>query len=95
MYISAETIAAWPTPNYTHPQTRGSSVIAIHSVLYAIVLGVVSLRIFTRVYISQSFGYDDTFVLIATASPTRFPTVCLLTPKLGPDNSLRDCLARS
>ena len=95
MYISPETIAAWPTPNYSHPQTRGSSVIAIHSILYAIVLGVVSLRIFTRLYISRSFGYDDTFILFATVSPTPLSSVCLPTLKTGPDNSLRDCPARS
>lgn len=95
MYISPETIAAWPTPNYTHPQTRGSSVIVIHSILYTIVLGVVSLRIFTRLCISRSFGYDDTFILFATVSPTPLSSVCLPTLKTGPDNSLRDCPARS
>jgi hypothetical protein len=65
MYLSLATIESWPQPNYTDPIERGPWVIVITIVLYALVLGVVGLRTFTRVFISRSFGYDDTTILIA------------------------------
>jgi hypothetical protein len=68
MYVSIETFKTWPTPNYLNPETRGNSVILIHSILYTLVVAVVGLRIFTRTRISRSFGTDDTFILIAMVS---------------------------
>lgn len=65
MYVSIQTVETWPTPNYINPETRGNSVIIIHSILYTLVIGVVGLRIFTRTWISRSFGADDTLILIA------------------------------
>jgi hypothetical protein len=68
MYVSIQTFETWPKPNYINPETRGNSVIIIHSILYTLVVVVVGLRIFTRARISRCFGADDTFILIAMAS---------------------------
>ena len=65
MYVSIPTVESWPTPNYINPQTRGDSVLIIHSTLYSLVVIVVGLRIYTRIWISRSFGLDDVFILIA------------------------------
>jgi hypothetical protein len=68
MYVSIQTFETWPKPNYINPETRGNSVIIIHSILYTLVVVVVGLRIFTRARISRCFGADDTFILIAMVS---------------------------
>jgi hypothetical protein len=65
MYIPLTTIESWPLPNYKDPIERGPWVIVITIVLYALVLGVVGLRTFTRLFISRSFGGDDITILIA------------------------------
>jgi len=70
MYIPLETIASWPAPNYKDPLKRGPSITIIYVVFYALVLGVVSLRTFTRLQISRSFGWDDAFILLAMACST-------------------------
>lgn len=70
MYLSLETIASWPAPNYKDPLRRGPSITIIYVVFYALVFGVVSLRTFTRLQISRSFGWDDAFILLAMACST-------------------------
>ncbi|KAE9380981.1 hypothetical protein N431DRAFT_459885 [Stipitochalara longipes BDJ] len=78
MYVSVQTFETWPAPNYIDPETRGNSVIAIHCILYTLVVGVVGLRIFTRTCISRSFGADDTFILIAMVPTTAFVVLMLI-----------------
>jgi hypothetical protein len=65
MYLPLATIESWPPQNYTDPIERGPWVIVITITLYALVLGVVGLRTFTRAFISRSFGADDITILIA------------------------------
>ncbi len=65
MYLSLETIDSWPLPNYANPVERGPWVIVITIFLYILVLVVVGLRTFTRIFISRSFGADDVTMLIA------------------------------
>jgi hypothetical protein len=69
MYLSLQTLESWPTPNYTNPETRGPGVIYINSFLYPLVVAVVGIRTYTRLFISRTFGLDDTFILIAMVQP--------------------------
>jgi len=69
MYLSLEEISTWPTPNYVDPVTRGPGLIIMHLVLYPIIFGLIALRTYTRLRISQSFGLDDMFILLAMACP--------------------------
>lgn len=77
MYVSIQTFETWPKPNYINPETRGNSVIIIHSILYSLVVVVFGLRIFTRARISRCFGADDTFILIAMIPTTAFVGVMI------------------
>lgn len=61
----AEVLLTWPTPNYVSPDVRGPQLLIITFVLFPIALATVVLRIFTRLYISKSFGADDWFLLAA------------------------------
>lgn len=61
-----EIILSWPTPNYVDPKdVRGPQLPIITFVLFPIALVTVALRIFTRLFISKSFGSDDWFLLAA------------------------------
>jgi hypothetical protein len=93
MYISPEIIEAWPLPNYTNPIERGPWVIVITIILYVLVLGVVGLRTFTRVFISRSFGADDITILIAMVHIVLSP-MSLLIFVPDPNSSLRGCYSR-
>ncbi|KAE9369204.1 hypothetical protein N431DRAFT_485162 [Stipitochalara longipes BDJ] len=78
MYLSVETLESWPTPNYVNPETRGPGVIYINSILYSLVVAVVGMRTYTRLFISRSFGLDDTFILIAMLPTTTFVAIMLV-----------------
>lgn len=58
-------ILSWPKPNYTHPETRGDALVIINSILIALVVIVVGLRLYTRLRIKRWFGLDDIFILLA------------------------------
>jgi Ca2+/Na+ antiporter len=89
MYLSLKNLESWPTPNYTDPETRGPGVIYINSILYPLVLAVVGIRTYTRVFISRSFGLDDTFILLAMVPLASSLDLLLLILRLVPNNSLR------
>lgn len=84
MYLSLETIASWPPSNYKDPLRRGPSITIIYVVFYALVFGVVSLRTFTRLQISRSFGWDDAFILLAMA--------CSTPPHAIPNDNISDIM---
>lgn len=58
-------ILSWPKPNYTHPETRGDALLVVNSVLIALVVIIVGLRMYTRLVIKRWFGLDDIFILTA------------------------------
>ena len=60
-----EVILSWPTPNYTNPVTRGDALLIVNSVLIALVVITVGLRMYTRLIIKRWFGIDDVFILLA------------------------------
>jgi hypothetical protein len=65
MQIPIDVIKAWPAPNRVNPITTGTGIIVMHAILFPIVLAVVSVRIFSRVKISHTFGWDDALILLA------------------------------
>ncbi|KAF2399187.1 hypothetical protein EJ06DRAFT_75270 [Trichodelitschia bisporula] len=60
-----EVILAWPTPNYTNPQTQGPTLVILNAVFLAIACLFVFLRIYTRLTITKWFGLDDILILAA------------------------------
>ena len=89
MYLSLKNLESWPTPNYANPETRGPGVIYINSILYPLVVAVVGIRTYTRVFISRSFGLDDTFILLAMVPLASPLDLLLLILRLASNNSLR------
>ena len=58
-------LLSWPTPNYANPVTRGDALLIVNSVLIALVVITVGLRLYTRLIIKRWFGLDDVFILLA------------------------------
>ncbi|KAF7719585.1 Uncharacterized protein PECH_005492 [Penicillium ucsense] len=59
-----EIMAAWPTPNYIDPVTRGHGVLYVNIVFTSLALLVVALRLYTRLRITCSAGVDDILIVI-------------------------------
>ncbi|KAH6716762.1 integral membrane protein [Leptodontidium sp. MPI-SDFR-AT-0119] len=71
-------ILSWPKPNYIDPETRGYSNVILNIILYIILLGFVGLRIWTRKWLKNAFGTDDTFILLALVPTTGFFVISIL-----------------
>jgi hypothetical protein len=67
-----DVIAAWPTPNYENPVTRGPTLIIVNSVFLAVVTAVVGLRAYTRLILTRAFGFDDAFIFLALVCYTQY-----------------------
>ena len=57
-------LSTWPQPNFTDPQDHGPGLQIIAVVLFALVVIVVSLRIYVRAVLLRTFGIDDWFMAI-------------------------------
>lgn len=55
---------SWPTPNYIDPPTRGHGVLIVNVVCLTWAFLIVSLRLYTRVWITYSAGVDDVLIII-------------------------------
>jgi hypothetical protein len=66
--IPIQVLAHFPIPNYKNPETRGPALIYINGILIGITIGLVLLRIYTRVFIKRRMGADDWFIIIAAVS---------------------------
>jgi hypothetical protein len=67
--IPPEVILSWPTPNYENPVTRGHALVVVNAIFIALVVIVVVLRLYTRIFIKRWFGSDDIFILLALVCP--------------------------
>jgi hypothetical protein len=65
----AAVIASWPAPNYENPATRGPALLVLNSVFLAISSIFVLLRVYTRVFMVKSFGWDDLYICIGQVRP--------------------------
>jgi len=61
--VSPEVIAQWPKPNYDNPVSRGPDLYVINSVFIVVAGTLVVLRIYTRVFVTHFFGWDDGFII--------------------------------
>ncbi|PGH18063.1 hypothetical protein AJ79_00690 [Helicocarpus griseus UAMH5409] len=60
-----EVMATWPKPNYVNPEYQGPAMPIIGIVFLAISVIVVTLRLFVRIHMKRSAGYDD-WLMLAT-----------------------------
>lgn len=59
-----ELLAEWAAKaNYVNPDTRGNGIPAMEMILLAICIVVVALRIYTRTFVTKSFGIDDALII--------------------------------
>lgn len=61
----ASVIAKWPTPNYVNPESTGAALLITNIVGLSISLVVIGIRLYTRVWMTNNFGWDDVFILLA------------------------------
>jgi hypothetical protein len=59
-------LISFPPPNYTNPVVRDPALFIINGIFISIVITVVALRIYTRLFIKRWIGSDDIFIMIAT-----------------------------
>jgi hypothetical protein len=57
-----EVVASWK-PNYVNPETRGGNIVVMEIILLAASYIIVALRIWTRIFQSKSFGWDDGLII--------------------------------
>ncbi|KAJ5941347.1 hypothetical protein N7516_001515 [Penicillium verrucosum] len=55
---------SWPTPNYIDPPTRGHGVLIVNVVCLPLAFLIVSLRLYTRLWITCSAGVDDVLIVV-------------------------------
>lgn len=60
-----DVLESWPEPNHVNPETRGDGLIIVNVVTITVAGIVVLLRLYTRIRITGSFGFDDLLILFA------------------------------
>ncbi|TLD15181.1 hypothetical protein PspLS_10722 [Pyricularia sp. CBS 133598] len=65
--FSSNVVATWPPPNHTNPQRRGPALLVIELTILPIALITLLLRLYVRVRIVKSYGWDDWFMVAAAA----------------------------
>jgi hypothetical protein len=56
---------SWPEPNYNDPITRGTALIDLTIILYAIAFIIVLARLWARVVVTYDVGLDDVLIVVA------------------------------
>lgn len=69
-----EVIASWPSPS-PNPETRGPAKTIATVLLWALVVAVLLLRLYTRRYVTRCVGRDDILVTAAFVPGTAFSIV--------------------
>jgi hypothetical protein len=73
-----EVLLGWPTPDYENPNRLGPTGTIIAVVLLASVTVLLGLRVWTRRFITRSFGLDDILILIAFVPAVGFTATGLI-----------------
>lgn len=60
-----EVMAAWPTPNYKDPETRGPALMIVELVALPLALICVVLRLYVRIHLIKRSGWDDWLMVAA------------------------------
>lgn len=71
-------IATWPTPNYTTPPNRGPANVLLNGIFLPLVSLVISVRLYTRLSLSHSFGLDDALIILAFIPAATFGILCIV-----------------
>jgi hypothetical protein len=58
-------VATWPPANYTNPPTRGDGIIIASGLFGGLGAMTTLMRIYTRLYITRTFGADDGLIILA------------------------------
>jgi hypothetical protein len=66
--IPITVLLSFPAPNYTDPQTQGKSLIVVNAVFAGLVVAVVLLRLYTRIFLKRWVGIDDFWITVALVS---------------------------
>lgn len=61
-------LLSWPTPNYADPTDHGPGLLIVNLVLTPLTISFVGLRLYTRIRISKSAGFDDVLIVLALVS---------------------------
>lgn len=61
----ASVLSTFPAPNYVDPETAGPGAFITVSVLLFLVIVLLAIRIYTRLWISRGFGLDDILIMLA------------------------------
>lgn len=72
--VPPDVILSWPAANSLDPERRGPALVIINSILLPLALVVVGLRLYTRLRVARSAGWDDVFIALASVSPPNLTT---------------------
>src|ERR1700742_4647399 len=61
----AAVIMSWPTPNHINPETHGLQVTITTGILLSLAILAVAGRLYARLVLLPSFGWDDGLIVIA------------------------------
>ncbi|ETS80597.1 hypothetical protein PFICI_08126 [Pestalotiopsis fici W106-1] len=75
--ISSFAPASWPEPNYINPETRGPAAKIVGCILISLASIVIFLRMWTRQFISKSFGLDDILIVFSYVPATVYAIISL------------------
>ncbi|KAJ9662010.1 hypothetical protein H2201_006299 [Coniosporium apollinis] len=81
------------TPGY-HDDSAGPTVITVAVVFGILTTLVVSIRLFTRIYVVKSVGPDDALIAVAGAFSWAFITVTILSVKHGLGDHIEHVMSR-
>ncbi|KAI1956084.1 hypothetical protein LOZ12_000124 [Ophidiomyces ophidiicola] len=57
-------VSSWPKPNYVNPERQGPSSIIVGAIFLSISFLVVGLRMFVRLHMKKTAGWDDWLMLV-------------------------------
>lgn len=63
--FTLEVLMSYPAANYDSPLTRGPELYILNLIFFAAMLACVVIRLYTRISIRKSFGWDDLFIVLA------------------------------
>lgn len=64
-----DVVASWPAPNFTNPETRGPALIIVEILALSIGCILLGLRMYVRVRITRSVGWDDWLMVAGAVCP--------------------------
>ncbi|KAI1212383.1 uncharacterized protein F4807DRAFT_457879 [Annulohypoxylon truncatum] len=72
-------IESWPTPNYVNPETRGRLGMIVGLLLAVMVTITLAIRLYARKWLTQRFGLDDVFIMLAYLPATTYTIIGVIT----------------